>query len=197
MLNSYSPDDITVVTPWNISPLGSIAINNAIQQLVNPVNDKFIKYKYRQQEIKFHENDIVLNTKNDYHAMCDDYENECAIFNGETGHIIELTDDDDMIVQFDDRRVIFNKDNIKHLLLGYCVNSYKLQGSQNKAIIVITNEQHEQYLNKNIMYTNLTRAEEKLVEIGTLTTIAKCVKINTTNQRNTQLKEMIKNVCLS
>ena len=191
LLASYSPDDITVVTPWNISPLGSIAINNTIQQLVNPVNDKFIKYKYRQQEIKFHKNDIVLNTKNDYHVMCDDYENECAIFNGETGHIIELTDDDDMIVQFDDRRVIFNKDNIKHLLLGYCVNSYKLQGSQNKAIIVITNKQHEEYLNKNIMYTNLTRAEEKLIEIGTLTTISKCVKINTTDQRNTQLKEML------
>lgn len=199
LLTEYTPQEISVITPWNVSELGSITINNAIQNLVNPIlKDKFLSYSYRRNKIKFHVNDLIMNTKNNYHVITyesfiDDnaeYE-ECAVFNGEIGILTEIQENH-FIVQFDDRKVVFENKEICRFLLAYCINSYKIQGSENKACIIITNKLHEEYLNKNLMYTNLTRARKKLVEIGDLTTINKCIKINAINNRNTFLYNMLK-----
>lgn len=213
LLNKYNlkPKDICIITPYNVRTFGTININNAIQEIVNPpkpnentIINEFIKNNVTYKTI-FREGDIVMNTVNNYsmtplesweeiqkdpQLQADDLPKvECM--NGEIGKILEIKDNI-MKIQFDENIIIFNKMDAKNLLLAYASNPYKMQGSQCKWIINLTISEHQKSLNRQLLYTALTRAKDGLIEIGELNIIKQAINTLGDIHRDTWLKDLLK-----
>jgi len=87
--------------------------------------------------------------------------------------------------------LVFSKDEVKNLLLGFALNHFKAQGSQIPHVILLTLSQHETLLNKQCLYTGLTRATDTITEIGTIKAIEYAVNKNDTNSRDTWLPYLL------
>lgn len=205
------PINISIVTPWNITEFGSININNKIQSIVNPpidtTNKDVVNIKIRGYNVEFRINDIILNTKNCYNILTlagynkikespilteDDVETT-SVMNGETGRIVNI-EDGNIIAQFGENVIVFDKLKSKHLLLGYCLTSFKLQGSENEYIITLITPQFKKSLNKNIIYTDMTRGQKEVIEIIDPTILGKTIGIDVTENRKTNLKFLINSI---
>lgn len=200
-------DDICVITPWNVTPFGTINLNNLIQSKVNPKlnRDKIVTRKFRGYTITFKVGDIVLNTENNYRIMT--YEGYQSLMsdkeltkddvpmgtcmNGELGKIVDIVDNN-IIIQFDEELLVFDKGLHNNLLLGYSLNSYKMQGSEIPYAITLITPQFQKSLSKNMIYTDMSRAKKELVEIVDADTLANAITIDTIADRKTNMQDIIK-----
>lgn len=214
LMNKYNlkPKDICIISPYNINTFGAININNAIQEIVNPPkpNESIIINEFtknnRTYKTIFREGDMVMNTVNNYSMTplesWEEIQNDPSLttedlpkvecMNGEIGKILEIKDNI-MKIQFDENIIIFNKMDAKNLLLAYASNPYKMQGSQCKWVINLTISEHQKSLNRQLLYTALTRAKDGLIEIGELNIIKQAINTLGDIHRNTWLKELLKN----
>lgn len=199
-------DEIVVLTPRNVGEYGTYNINNLIQKAVNPImdNEKCFKHIIDRKEIRFHINDLVLVTKNNYNMLnwksYDelDFDDELskddvpktAIFNGEIGKVIGF-EKNAMKVSIDDEIIMFYNDDVQNLLLGYCTTIYKFQGSQINYPIVLTITEHKNQLNKNLLYTNLSRGQKKLIEIADKGAIEYALNTKVLNDKQNKICTMI------
>ena len=181
--DGYSIDDIVVLCPFN-RRVGADAINAAISAKYNP-NDPVRK----NSVIKL--GDKVLNCKNNYHGGNDD-----MIANGDVGYLRSVeydyaTKNNTVMVEFADG--IKNVGSLSVLKQAYAMSTHKSQGSSAKAVIVLIDPMHGFMLSRNLLYTAVTRARERLVVIGDADTIRRGIKVEENTQRNTWLKEMLDN----
>ena len=181
--DGYSIDDIVVLCPFN-KRVGSDAINAAISAKYNP--NKPVR---KNSAIKL--GDKVLNTKNNYHGGKDD-----MIANGDVGYLRSIeydytTKTNTVMVEFADG--IKNVGSLSVLKQAYAMSTHKSQGSSAKAVIVLIDPMHGFMLSRNLLYTAVTRARERLVVIGDADTIRRGIKVEENTQRNTWLKEMLDN----
>lgn len=205
LAKGVNTNEITIITPWNVGDFGAITINNHIQKIVNAglkskhYLEKKVKNRGGMTTCRFYEGDFVLNTTNNYQAKLakyysfdmDDNNYKTTVFNGEIG-VVTKVNDDVMFVAFDgDREVVYTKSQLVDLTLGYCVNTYREQGSENKYIIIITKKEHRISLNKNMIYTQLSRGKVKVIEIGDKEVIKSQVSVDGIKHRNTWLKDML------
>ena len=182
--DGYSIDDIVVLCPFN-KRVGADAINAAISAKYNP-NEPVRK----NSVIKL--GDKVLNCKNNYHVDGKDD----MIANGDVGYLrfIEYdyaTKTNTVMVEFADG--IKNVGSLSVLKQAYAMSTHKSQGSSAKAVIVLIDPMHGFMLSRNLLYTAVTRARERLVVIGDADTIRRGIKVEENTQRNTWLKEMLDN----
>lgn len=202
------PIDIAVITCWNVTDFGTINLNNEIQKIVNPdvQEGKFIKKTIRKKEILFKVNDIILNCQNTYEILTLSGYNEIknsgntltgedvettSVMNGEIGRILDI-DDGNIIAQFDEDIIVFDKKLQDNLLLAYSLTSYKLQGSECPYVITLVTPQFEKSLNKNIIYTDMSRTRKEVVEIIDPTTLANAITIDSIQERLTNLERLLK-----
>ena len=202
------PIDIAVITCWNVTDFGTINLNNEIQKLVNPdiVEGKFIEKNIRKQKVLFKVNDIILNCQNTYKILTLDGYNEIkesggfltsedvqtsSVMNGEIGRILNI-DEGNIIAQFDEDILVFDKKMQDNLLLAYSLTSYKLQGSECPYVITLVTPQFEKSLNKNIIYTDMSRTRKEVVEIIDPTTLANAITIDSIQERLTNLERLLK-----
>ena len=202
------PIDIAVITCWNVTDFGTINLNNEIQKIVNPdiQEGKFIKKTIRKKEVFFKVNDIILNCQNTYEILTLSGYNEIknsgnaltvedvettSVMNGEIGRILDI-DDDNIIAQFDEDIIVFDKKLQDNLLLAYSLTSYKLQGSECPYVITLVTPQFEKSLNKNIIYTDMSRTRKEVVEIIDPTTLANAITIDSIQERLTNLERLLK-----
>lgn len=202
------PIDIAVITCWNVTDFGTINLNNEIQKIVNPdiQEGKFIKKTIRKKEIFFKVNDIILNCQNTYEILTLSGYNEIknsgnaltvedvettSVMNGEIGRILDI-DDGNIIAQFDEDIIVFDKKLQDNLLLAYSLTSYKLQGSECPYVITLVTPQFEKSLNKNIIYTDMSRTRKEVVEIIDPTTLANAITIDSIQERLTNLERLLK-----
>lgn len=181
--DGYSIDDIVVLCPFN-KRVGSDAINAAISAKYNP-NEPVRK----NSVIKL--GDKVLNCKNNYHGGNDD-----MIANGDVGYLRSVeydyaTKNNTVMVEFADGTK--NVGSLSVLKQAYAMSTHKSQGSSAKAVIVLIDPMHGFMLSRNLLYTAVTRARERLVVIGDADTIIRGVRVEENMQRNTWLKEMLDN----
>lgn len=179
--DGYGVDDIVVLCPFN-KRVGADAINAAISAKYNP--NKPVR---KNSAIKL--GDKVLNTKNNYQGGIDD-----MIANGDVGYLRKMAynrkdKSSDVLVEFDDG--IKNVGSLAVLKQAYGMSIHKCQGSSAKAIIVLIDPMHGFMVTRNLMYTAVTRARERLVVIGEKYTIIEGVAREENTQRNTWLKEML------
>ena len=181
--DGYSIDDIVVLCPFN-KRVGADAINAAISAKYNP-NEPVRK----NSVIKL--GDKVLNCKNNYHGGKND-----MIANGDVGYLRSIeydytTKTNTVMVEFADG--IKNVGSLSVLKQAYAMSTHKSQGSSAKAVIVLIDPMHGFMLSRNLLYTAVTRARERLVVIGDADTIRRGIKVEENTQRNTWLKEMLDN----
>ena len=181
--DGYSIDDIVVLCPFN-RRVGADAINAAISAKYNP-NEPVRK----NSAIKLC--DKVLNCKNNYHGGKND-----MIANGDVGYLRSIeydytTKTNTVMVEFADG--IKNVGSLSVLKQAYAMSTHKSQGSSAKAVIVLIDPMHGFMLSRNLLYTAVTRARERLVVIGDADTIRRGIKVEENTQRNTWLKEMLDN----
>ena len=182
--DGYSIDDIVVLCPFN-KRVGADAINAAISAKYNP-NEPVRK----NSVIKL--GDKVLNCKNNYHVDGKDD----MIANGDVGYLRSIeydytTKTNTVMVEFADG--IKNVESLSVLKQAYAMSTHKSQGSSAKAVIVLIDPMHGFMLSRNLLYTAVTRARERLVVIGDADTIRRGIKVEENTQRNTWLKEMLDN----
>ena len=182
--DGYSIDDIVVLCPFN-KRVGADAINAAISAKYNP-NEPVRKNSI----IKL--GDKVLNCKNNYHVDGKDD----MIANGDVGYLRSIeydytTKTNTVMVEFADG--IKNVGSLSVLKQAYAMSTHKSQGSSAKAVIVLIDPMHGFMLSRNLLYTAVTRARERLVVIGDADTIRRGIKVEENTQRNTWLKEMLDN----
>lgn len=179
--DGYSIDDIVVLCPFN-KRVGADAINAAISAKYNP-NEPVRK----NSAIKL--GDKVLNCKNNYHGGKND-----MIANGDVGYLRSIeydyaTKTNTVMVEFADG--VKNVGSLSVLKQAYAMSTHKSQGSSAKAVIVLIDPMHGFMLSRNLLYTAVTRARERLVVIGDEETIAEGIKREEQLERNTGLKEML------
>lgn len=186
-----SVDDIMVLSAYNKGDLGTIRINNMIQNLINPDDGckKDVKYKHDNEIITLREGDKVMQVVNNYHAIKDDGEETC-IFNGDCGIIKEIYNNR-TYVDFDGTIIIYEKSDLSQLLLAYSISIHKSQGSSSKYVILITPKAHKFMLNRNLLYVAVSRAKEKVFHIGSFDTVDYALKRSANFERNTFLKDLL------
>lgn len=189
---SYDTADVLILSPFNKGPVGSMAINAAIQAKFNPTPLSGIAYKRDGIDIGFKVGDRVINKKNEYSMPLIDGLDTAFVANGDIGTILDIDDIDcSMTVKFNCGICHVDRMHIKNLLLGYCISVHACQGSQAKAVMVVVDSSHVRMLSKNLIYTAVTRAQERLVVIGDVVAIEHGLGIQEEMQRNTWLKELM------
>lgn len=204
------PEDICVVTPWNVNSLGAIALSNKIQALINPNTDpkKSITKKIRGQSVTFKVGDIILNTENNYsimtltayHSLQSDEtltKHDVPMgtcMNGELGKIVNI-EDGNIIAKFDEDILVFDKKSQDKLMLGYSLTTYKMQGSEIPYGIALITPQFLKTMNSNIAYTGLSRGRKKMTEIIDVDVLAKIITIDGIMDRETNMQKIFKEIC--
>lgn len=210
--SGIKPIDIALITPWNVKEFGTYNINNLIQSAINPArkNEKVITRSYGNNgEVTFRQKDIIMNTKNNYKVptyegykkMMEEIgevdlslireENFVGVFNGDIGRVLEITDQNIMIAQFDENMVVFSRDDCANLVLGYAGTIHKYQGSQCPHVIMLTLKAHEKSYNNNLLYTGLSRASLETTHIAHLSVVNNSIGVDGNENRQTQLKDFI------
>lgn len=187
-IKNYSPEDIMILSPFNVRNAGTYAINSALQNKYN-TNPTFLTYKKQGFDIEFKIGDRIVNTENNYH-MTSDYGDELAVMNGDIGTIIN-NDGYITTVQFDNGIVYLENNDMYKMLLATAISVHKSQGNQAKCVIVVIDKSHGFFLNRNIEYVAMSRAQEKLIVLGDIDTINNALSIQQEKNRQTYLKNML------
>lgn len=189
--------DIAILTAKNIGNSGTNILNSCVQSIINPISefDDFISIMVNDTTIKFKENDVVMNIKNNYNAIPINKTEKVLIANGQTGIIKSVNSvNNTMIIDIDGNKFEFEYADIRNLRLAYCFTIHKAQGSQFKNVIYITTKNDEFMTNANLMYVAVTRAQKNCYHYGDKTVINKKIKEQINLKRNTNLVELYDNI---
>lgn len=204
----YDKANIMMLCPYNKTKVGTYVLNEAIQNRYNLHKDTDFVYERDHQKIMFKVGDKVVNTTNDYHMPSVEidengeymYTDEFGrpftipVMNGDIGYVREIFEGEKpkMLVEFDNGLGIIDSKNIKNLLLGYALSIHRVQGAQAKAVIVLIDKSHKTMLSRNLLYVGLSRAQEKLIEIGDVDVINSALEVEENKTRDTWLKDLLK-----
>jgi exodeoxyribonuclease V alpha subunit len=177
---SLIPEQATILAPMHRGVAGTQQLNYLLQQLLNP---HATDIKVTHTGTTFKSGDKVMQIKNNY---------DKAVFNGDVGfiHTINL-DDQQLVVNYDDRLVTYDFDELNEIVLAYALSIHKSQGSEYPAVIIPLFMQHFTLLQRNLVYTAITRAKKLCILIGQTKAIAMAIKNNKSMVRITFLKEFL------
>ena len=193
LADGYSKDDVLILSPFNKGDVGSLAINAAIQAKFNPNELSKVGHTINDTPIYFKVGDKVINKKNEYAMPLVD-DDTAFVANGDIGTVMEIVPDEKepyMIVRYDCGDCIVDKAHIKNTLLAYAISIHSCQGSQAKAVIVVIDRSHVRMLSRNLCYTAVSRAQERLILIGDDAAIQEGLKVQEEKERDTELCEML------
>ena len=174
-------NDIQVITPMNRGPLGAIKLNNVLQEILNPPQDG--KGEIHHLDRIFRTGDKVIQLKNNY---------DLDVFNGDIGIICNVNaEDQEVIVEFPQGKIVLHPEDMVDLALAYAITVHKSQGSEYPCVVFITSTQHFVMLQRNLLYTGLTRAKKAMVLLGSLKAIDIAVKNEKIRHRNTILGKLL------
>ena len=167
-----------------------------IQQIANKNYGSDLKFKCG--DTTYYLDDIVIQTKNNYKAIIYNAENFdpfeethlTFISNGDIGKVI-LINHHFMVVEFDNEKIVYDRETALNLKLAYSISLYKAQGGSAKNIIMITPKAHTFMLNANLIYVGQTRAEQRCYHLCEVETINIAMKKKANLNRNTHLKDML------
>lgn len=171
-------NQIQVLTPMQKGVVGAANLNLALQEAINPQGDGL-----RRSGYLFRPNDKVMQIKNNY---------DKEVFNGDIG-IIESVDVGarTLKVNFDGRIVEYDVTELDELVHAYATTIHKAQGSEYPIVVMPVLMNHFVMLQRNLIYTGITRAKKILVIVGTKKALAYAVRNVTVTKRNTLLKERL------
>lgn len=183
--------DIQVLAPMKKGISGVENLNNAIRNVLNPIGSET-----RVNGVLFRAGDKVMQSANDYDLKWEKYgggyEEGSGVFNGDVGHIKRIGLNGDITVEFEDGKVcVYEKEKRAELILAYAVSIHKSQGSEFPAVIIALSGGAYMIMNRNLLYTAVTRAKKLVVIVGSYDNIRKMVENDYTAKRYTLLKELL------
>ncbi len=196
-----TPMQIQVLTPTRKGNLGTAALNSVLQKYINPPS--YDKAEYTFGETLFRVGDKVMQIKNNYDIeweIMSSYgiaaDKGTGVFNGDIGVITEINKKGNAItVEYDDsRRIVYPVTNLDELELAYAVTIHKSQGSEYPAIVMPLFGGPRPLLNRNLLYTGVTRAKKCVTILGSRDTLNTMIDNENDNKRYTGLAERIAEV---
>ena len=173
-----SPDRIQVLTPMQRGVVGAANLNLLLQQALNPSGPSLNRggYTYRQ-------GDRVMQQRNNY---------DKDVFNGDLGYIREVdTEERTLKVDFDGKWAEYDVTELDELTLAYATTIHKAQGSEYPIVVMPVLMTHFVMLQRNLIYTGITRAKKICVLIGAMKALAYAVRDMSVLKRNTSLRERL------
>jgi exodeoxyribonuclease V alpha subunit len=170
-----SIDGIQVLTPMHRGVVGAGNLNVELQKTLNPGEDVVSRGGR-----SFRVNDKVMQNRNNY---------DKEVFNGDIGRISWVdSENQEVMITFDDRDVVYDYPDLDEVTLAYAVSVHKSQGSEYPAVIIPILTQHYVLLQRNLIYTAVTRGKNLVVLVGTRKAMAISVKNDKTQKRYTYLR---------
>ncbi|MBL0731800.1 MAG: ATP-dependent RecD-like DNA helicase [Desulfosarcina sp.] len=174
-----SVNDIQVLSPMHRGVAGAANLNIKLQEALNPSGVGIVRGNR-----SFRVNDKVMQIRNNY---------DKNVFNGDIGRIIKVsTEDQEVSISFDGRRTVYDFNDLDELVLAYAVSVHKSQGSEYPVVIIPLLTQHYMLLQRNLIYTAVTRGRRLVVVVGTKKAMAIAIKNDKTRMRYTYLKERLR-----
>ena len=171
-------DHIQVITPMQRGVLGARALNVALQEALNPRGDSVERFGYR-----YRVGDKVMQMVNDYQK---------DVFNGDSGRIVAMDlEERTLRVRFEHRTVDYDFQELDELSLSYAITVHKSQGSEYPFVVIPIHTQHYMLLQRNLLYTALTRGKKMVVLLGTPKAVAIAVRNAESRRRITLLRERL------
>ena len=171
-------DDIQVLTPMHKGIVGAGNLNVELQKVLNPGENGVSRGGF-----SFRINDKVMQVKNNY---------DKEVFNGDIGRIASIDlEDQEMTISFDGRQVPYGFTDLDEIVLAYAVSVHKSQGSEYPAVVMPILTQHYVLLQRNLVYTAVTRGRQLVVMVGTVKALAIGVRNDKTRKRYTYLRQRL------
>lgn len=174
----YDPlHDVQILSPMNKGPLGCHNLNERLQSVLNPRVNKKLKDRV------FEVGDKVIQTANNY---------ELSIYNGDIGYVESISEEKVPIIRFGERFVKYTSDQSNDLKLAYAITIHKSQGSEFPVVIIPMSMGHFMMLQRNLLYTGLTRGKKLAIFLGSSKAFHIATKNQSSEQRQTRLKEILR-----
>ncbi|MBO7156902.1 MAG: AAA family ATPase [Clostridia bacterium] len=178
--------DIQVLAPVKKGTAGVENLNTVLQNAINPN-----KESVTVNGVEFRVGDKVMHTVNDYSLKWHrGGEQGTGVFNGEIGYVADIIRGE-LTIEFDDGKIVnYDRASQEHLMLAYCISVHKSQGSE-FPVVVLALSSGGSILNRNLLYTAVTRAKNAVVIVGTHKALRNMVYNDYAARRYTLLKELI------
>ena len=175
--------DIQIISPMRRGKAGSTSISQYVQQAVNPAES--YKGEVRANGITYRVGDKVIQVMNNY---------ELEVFNGEIGIIYAITKTD-ICIRFIHKEVRLSVDEAHMIMPAYAITVHKSQGSEYGVVIIPFIPMYGNMLQRNLLYTAVTRAKRRVIMIGTKNSVERAVKTVNGEERYTLFKERLQRKC--
>lgn len=173
-------DDIQVLTPMHKGIVGAENLNNSLQNALNPGEERVSR-----GSSSFRIHDKVMQIKNNYDKL---------VFNGDIGRIEKVhTENQTVLISFDQRNVLYDFSELNEIILAYAISVHKSQGSEYPAVVLPILTQHYILLQRNLIYTAVTRGKHLVVVVGTRKALHMGINNNKTMKRYTYLEKRLSN----
>ncbi|MBN1993448.1 MAG: ATP-dependent RecD-like DNA helicase [Anaerolineae bacterium] len=174
--------DIQVLSPMHRGVVGARSLNEKLQARLNPM--RYRQPEYRSGSRVFRVNDRVLQLRNNY---------DKDVFNGDVGRVEYLDlEEGEIWVEFEGRSIAYELNELDELTLAYAMSVHKSQGSEYPVVVLPMLTQHYVMLQRNLLYTAITRAKKMVVIVGTRKAMAMAVKNDKIAARWSALTDRLK-----
>jgi len=171
-------EEIQVITPMHRGAAGAENLNALLQEALNPAGPSL-----RRGGGVFRVNDRVMQIRNNY---------DKEVFNGDIGRVQSVDEEEnELVVRFDDQAVHYDAAELDELVPAYAITVHKSQGNEYPAVILPLTTQHYLLLQRNLLYTALTRGKRLVVVVGTRKAMQIAVRNTRTRERHTLLRQRL------
>ncbi len=171
--------DIQVLTPMQRGTVGAANLNQVLQEAMNPSGPAL-----HRSGTQYRMHDKVMQIRNDY---------DKEVFNGDIGTVVRVDlEERELTVCFDGRDVVYDVTELDELVLAYATTIHKAQGSEYPIVVMPFSMSHFVMLQRNLLYTGVTRAKKVLVLIGEKKAVFYAIKNEKTAERNTRLAKRLR-----
>jgi exodeoxyribonuclease V alpha subunit len=173
-----SPFDIQVLTPMHRGELGATNLNQLLQEALTVGAEQL-----QSGSRVFRVGDRVMQLRNNY---------DKDVFNGDIGQVLRIArEDDELVIKFDEREVLFGSDELDELALAYASTVHKSQGSEYPAVVIPVHTQHFVMLQRSLLYTAVTRGKKLVVLVGTRKALGIAIRNAEVAMRCTRLRDRL------
>jgi exodeoxyribonuclease V alpha subunit len=173
--------DVQVLTPMNRSELGATHLNIVLQEALNPSRGG---EEVERGGWRYRPGDKVIQLKNDY---------DKDVFNGDIGRVVKVDlHEQELTVEFEGRPTVYDFGELDELALAYATTIHKSQGSEYPAVVIPLHGQHLVMLQRNLLYTAITRGKKLVVLVGSRKALSMAVRRQDAMQRYSGLARRIR-----
>lgn len=190
---------IQILSPMKKGIVGIDNLNKELQNILNPKSKNKMEKEFR--DIVFRIGDKVMQTKNNYTLKWNKYNTEdeasgVGVFNGDVGYVIDIKEENDtVVVNFEDDKIVeYDSVFLDELTLAYAITIHKSQGSEFPVVIMPMFMGPPLLMNRNLLYTGITRAKQMVVLVGSQKAISFMKDNDRTFERYSGLKWRIKEI---